>query len=65
MSEMKCAIEGDELVVRIPLNKPPQRSATGKTMVVASSHGNQPTECQVDGQTVVVGMNAYYKPTNK
>ena len=62
MGEMKCTIEGKELVVRIPLNDPPQRSATGKTMVVASSHGNQPTECKVDGQTVVVGMNAYYKP---
>lgn len=57
-----AVVEGDELVIRVPLNKPPQRSATGKTMVVASSHGNQPTEAKVDGQTVIVGVNAYYKP---
>lgn len=59
---VSAKIEGNELVIRLPLNSPPQRSATGKTMVVASSHGNQPTEATVDGQTVIVGVNAYFKP---
>jgi hypothetical protein len=38
------------------------RSATGKTMVVASSHGNKETEVQVQGQPVFVGVNAYLYP---
>lgn len=59
---MKCTIEKNELVVRIPMNKPPVRSASGKTLVVASSHGNQPTEAEVNGCKVVVGLNAYIKP---
>ena len=61
-TEVSATIEGHEMVIRIPLNEPPQRSATGKTMVVASSHGNQQTKAKVDGHTVIVGVNAYYKP---
>jgi hypothetical protein len=33
----------------------------GKTLVVASSHGNQVTEARVDGKPVYVGCNAYIK----
>lgn len=62
MSGVTATLEGNELVIRVPVNNPPERSATGKTLVVASSHGNQPTELKIDGQTVVVGVNAYYKP---
>ncbi len=61
---VNAKIEGNELVIRLPINNPPHRSATGKTLVVASSHGNQPTEAKVNGQTVVVGVNAYYKPVS-
>lgn len=62
MSDVKATIEGNDLVIRLPMNNPPERSATGKTLVLASSHGNQPTELQIDGQTVMIGVNAYYKP---
>ena len=54
-----ATIEGDELVIRLPLNKVPSPSASGKTLVVASSHGNQKTDAEVNGQNVVVGVNAY------
>jgi hypothetical protein len=37
----------------------PQPSASGKTLVVASSRGNQPTAATVDGKPVVIGLNAY------
>ena len=53
---------GRVLVIRVPLNPTPTRSATGKTLVVASSHGNKETEVQVQGKTVYVGVNAYIKP---
>jgi len=45
------------LTVSIPISKRP--SASGKTTVVASSNGNKPTEVQVDGKPVIVGLNAY------
>jgi hypothetical protein len=52
-------IEGDELVIRVPMNEKPERSASGKTLVVASTHGNKETECVVQGKKVIVGVNAY------
>ena len=61
---MKVTIEGGELVIRLPLNKDPVPSASGKTLVVATSHGNQKTEAVVSGQPVIVGVNAYIpRPT--
>jgi hypothetical protein len=56
---MTATIENKELVIRLPLNPAPVPSATGKTLVVASSHGNKQTEAKVNGQPVVVGVNAY------
>ncbi len=56
---LKATIEGNELVIRVPLNATPVPSATGKTLVIASSHGNQKTDATVNGQPVIVGVNAY------
>ena len=39
----------------------PTPSATGKTLVVATTHGNQPTDEMVDGQPLIVGVNAYIR----
>jgi len=49
----------DVLVITIPISKRP--SASGKTMVVASSSGNIATSVVIDGQPVIVGVNAYIK----
>jgi len=59
--KLTASIEGDCLVIRVPLNPTPTRSATGKTLVVASSHGNKETEVEVQGQRVIVGVNAYIR----
>lgn len=56
---MKVSIEKGELVIRLPLNQPPVLSTTGKTLVVASTRGNQRTDAVIDGQPVLVGVNAY------
>jgi len=56
---MKVTIENNELVIRIPMQTPPQPSASGKTLVVASSRGNKVSEAVVDGKQVVIGLNAY------
>lgn len=55
---MKVSIEKNELVIRLPLETP-RPSASGKTLVVASSHGNAETESKVQGKSVYVGVNAY------
>jgi len=51
----------NELVIRIPLQSP-RPSASGKTLVVATSGGNQATTAQVNGKPVTIGVNAYIKP---
>jgi hypothetical protein len=53
-------VDGHEvMVVELPISKRP--SASGKTTVVASTNGNQPTTLTIDGKVVVVGFNAYIK----
>jgi hypothetical protein len=39
----------------------PRPSATGKTLVIATSGGNQPTTANYDGQPIIVGVNAYVR----
>lgn len=48
----------NNLVIRIPLEKP-TLSSTGKTLVVASSRGNVKTAVLIDGKPVTIGLNAY------
>lgn len=49
-----------KLIIEIDLQKPAP-SASGKTMVVASSHGNQATEATIDGKPIIIGVNAYIR----
>ncbi len=39
----------------------PTPSASGKTLVVATTHGNVPSDVEVNGKTVTVGCNAYIR----
>lgn len=55
---MQARIEGNKLIIEIDL-QPPTVSASGKTLVVASTRGNKTTEAKVDGKPVVIGLNAY------
>ena len=57
---MIVKIEENELVIRIPLEKP-RASSSGKTLIVASTSGNVRTDVEVDGKPVYVGLNAYIK----
>jgi hypothetical protein len=41
MKELQVKIVGDELVLRIPMNATPEKSTSGKTLVVASTYGNK------------------------
>ncbi len=50
--------EGDTLVIRIPIQAPTP-SASGKTLVVASTRGNLKTGVQIDGKDLYLGVKAY------
>lgn len=58
---MKAEIKGKELVITITLETPTP-SASGKTLVVASTRGNVTTACVVNGKPVTIGLNAYIRP---
>lgn len=58
---LTATIKGKQLIITIDLNDPPQPSKSGKTTVLASSGGNQPTTASYDGKPVIVGLNAYVK----
>jgi len=58
--KLTASIEGKFIVIRVPLNSKPTPNASGKTLVVATSHGNKQTEIEVQGKPVFVGVNAYF-----
>lgn len=48
------------LIITLDLQEPTP-SASGKTIVIASTHGNQPVGINVQGKPLVVGVNAYLR----
>jgi hypothetical protein len=62
---MQATIKDGKLMIEIELQTPPTPSASGKTLVVASTHGNQVTSLMIEGQPVVIGVNAYIKKAGK
>jgi len=58
---MQSAIKDGKLIIELEIEKTPQPSSSGKTLVVASTHGNQVTSLIIEGQPVVIGVNAYIK----
>lgn len=55
---MKVTIENNELVIRVPMQEP-RPSASGKTLVVATTSGNKTTEATINGKPITIGLNAY------
>jgi hypothetical protein len=58
---MKVEIKGNKLVIEIDMENPPARSASGKSLTVASTHGNLVSTATVNGKAVTIGLNAYIK----
>jgi hypothetical protein len=56
--DLSVSREGEMLVIRIPIAKATP-SASGKTLVVASTRGNQKTGIQIEGKDLYLGVNAY------
>lgn len=58
MPEIKATINDGILTIQIP-TQTPTPSASGKTLVIASTRGNITTTATVDGKPVKLGVNAY------
>lgn len=56
---MKATVKGTTLILEIPISKKP--SASGKSIVIATTGGNKESELQIDGKPVIIGVNAYIK----
>ncbi len=57
---MDVKIVGKKLHIEIDMTDPTP-SASGKTLVVASTHGNIVSPAVVNGKPVTIGLNAYIK----
>lgn len=55
MKNVEIKIEGDVLTIKVDLTKRYGRSASGKTVIIASSVGNVP----IDDSDMRMGLNIY------
>ena len=62
---MQVTIDGDDLVIRVPMDKQPGPSKSGKTLVVATSHGSYVSDLVLDECRIVVSLNAFINPKKK
>ena len=53
------------ITITMPLNKKPQPSKSGKSLVLFSTSGNKPTNVTYDDQTVIAGINLYIPNPNR
>jgi len=54
-------IEGNDLVIRVPLMETPQLSSSGKSLIVASTDGPQMTNLRVEGRPLRISVTATVK----
>jgi hypothetical protein len=57
---MTATIKNNVLTITIDLQEPAP-STSGKSLLIANSHGAQPTTAQFGGKVVKVSVNAYVK----
>ena len=58
---MKVTVEKDEIVIRVSKNPKPVLTPSKKSFMVASSHGNMPTNIQIDDRPLIIGVNCFIK----
>ncbi len=58
MKNVEMSVEGNNLIIKVDLTKDFGPSSSGKTIIVASTEGNQ----SVPGkETIKIGLNVYKK----
>lgn len=56
MKNIKMSVKDDVLTIRVKLNAKTSKSASGKSLIIATTQGNKP----VDGaEGVIMGLNIY------
>jgi hypothetical protein len=63
--ETTVEIDGKTLIIRLSLQKPVRSKSTGKTLVIASTHGTVPTEARLKGKQVSINVNAFVYPNRR
>lgn len=56
---MTVKIEGDNIIITLPYDKSGQLSASKKSIVLATTKGNKPSDLEIDGKAVMIGVNVY------
>lgn len=59
MKNVEMQVEGNTLVIKVDLTKEFGPSSSGKTIIIATSEGNQSIP---DRPEVKIGLNVYKKP---
>lgn len=57
MKNVEMSVEGDILTIKVDMTKEFGPSSSGKTIIIASTEGNQ----TIDGREEKVGLNVYRK----
>ena len=57
LTNATMAVKGDQLVITVDLSKKQGPSKSGKTMIIATSSGNQ----TIAGTDAIIGLNIYTK----
>ena len=58
MKNVEMEVKGNKLTITVDLSKDFGRSASGKTIIIASTEGN----ITVPGTVATIGLNIYKKP---
>lgn len=59
MKNVEMKVEGDILTIKVDLSKEYGLSSSGKSVIIASTEGNQTVEGK---EEVKIGLNIYKKP---
>ena len=63
---MQVEIDHDMLIVKLPIENPPELSSTGKTRIIATTRGTVQSEAVFGGKRVSINLNAFvYASTNR
>jgi hypothetical protein len=60
MKNIEMKLDGDILTIKVDLSKEFGLSSSGKSVIIASTEGNQSVEGK---EEVKIGLNIYKKPT--
>ena len=61
MKNVEMTVEGNMLIIKVDLTKEYGPSASGKSIIIASTEGNY----QIPGREEKVGLNVYRKVSKK